>query len=131
MIMTDVEVAISIMNRLGSMGIDIALDDFGTGYSSLSYFKRFPLSKLKIDRSFVRDVLCDENDAAITRAIISMARALDISVIAEGIETEDQLEFLSNLDCQYGQGFLLSLPVTSEECIALLNKSHKGCVANE
>jgi len=130
MIMTDVEVAISIMNRLGAMGIDIALDDFGTGYSSLSYFKRFPLSKLKIDRSFVRDLMCDEDDAAITRAIISMARALDINVIAEGIETEEQLEFLSNLDCKYGQGFLLSRPVTAEVYTALLNASRKNCVVN-
>lgn len=130
MIMTDVEEAIAIMNRLGAMGIEIALDDFGTGYSSLSYFKRFPLSKLKIDRSFVRDILYDEGDAAITRAIISMARALNINVIAEGIETEKQLEFLSNLDCQYGQGFLLSRPVTAEMYTALLDESLKCCVAN-
>ncbi|MBW2186012.1 MAG: EAL domain-containing protein [Deltaproteobacteria bacterium] len=102
------------------MGVAIALDDFGTGYSSLSYLKRFPLSKLKIDRSFIRDVLCDEDDAAITQAIISMALALKINVIAEGIETEEQLDFLCNLDCHYGQGYYFSRPIPAEDYTLLL-----------
>lgn len=120
MIMTDIEEAISVMDRLSATGVTIALDDFGTGYSSLSYLKRFPLSKLKIDRSFVRDVLHDEDDAAITRAIISMALALKINVIAEGIETEEQLDFLHNLDCHYGQGYYFSRPIAAEEYTRLL-----------
>jgi len=130
MIMADVEVAISIMTRLGAMGVAVALDDFGTGYSSLSYFKRFPLNKLKIDRSFVRDVLYDDGDAAITSAIISMARALDINVIAEGIESEEQLDFLRDLDCQYGQGFLLARPLSAEKCTEMLAQSPSWCVSN-
>ncbi len=120
MIMTDIEEAIAVMDRLSAMGVTIALDDFGTGYSSLSYLKRFPLSKLKIDRSFIRDVLCDEDDAAITQAIISMALALKINVIAEGIETEEQLDFLNNLDCHYGQGYYFSRPIPAEEYTLLL-----------
>jgi diguanylate cyclase (GGDEF)-like protein len=120
MIMTDIEEAILVMDRLSAMGVAIALDDFGTGYSSLSYLKRFPLSKLKIDRSFIRDVLCDEDDAAITQAIISMALALKINVIAEGIETEEQLDFLCNLDCHYGQGYYFSRPIPAEEYTLLL-----------
>lgn len=120
MIMTDIEEAISVMDRLSAMGVAIALDDFGTGYSSLSYLKRFPLSKLKIDRSFIRDVLVDEDDASITRAIVFMAIALNIHVIAEGIETEEQLDFLYHLNCHYGQGYLFSRPVTAEKYGELL-----------
>ncbi|MCK4502411.1 MAG: EAL domain-containing protein [Desulfuromonadales bacterium] len=122
MIMTDIEKAISVMDRISAMGVEIAMDDFGTGYSSLSYLKRFPLSKLKIDRSFVRDVLHDEDDAAITRAVVSMALALNIDVLAEGIETEGQLEFFHALNCRYGQGYLLARPIPAEQLTALLNQ---------
>lgn len=125
MIMTDIEEAISVMDRLSAMGVAIALDDFGTGYSSLSYLKRFPLSKLKIDRSFVRDVLFDEDDASITRAIVFMAIALNIHVIAEGIETEEQLDFLYHLNCHYGQGYLFSRPITAEQYGELLITEQK------
>ena len=121
MIMTDIEKAISVMDRISAMGVDIALDDFGTGYSSLGYLKRFPLSKLKIDRTFVSNVLHDEDEAAITRAVISMALALNIDVLAEGIETENQLDFLRNLNCHYGQGYLISRPISAEQFTTLLN----------
>lgn len=123
MIMTDIEKAISVMDRISAMGVEIALDDFGTGYSSLAYLKRFPLNKLKIDRTFVRNVLHDEDESAITRAVVSMALALNIDVLAEGIETEDQLNFLSDLDCNYGQGFLLSRPIPATKLLTLLKKS--------
>ncbi|MCD6527962.1 MAG: EAL domain-containing protein [Desulfuromonas sp.] len=120
MLMADVEKAISIMDRLSAMGVEIAMDDFGTGYSSLSYLKRFPLSKLKIDRSFVRDVLHNADDAAITKAVISMSLALKIDVLAEGIETQEQLDFLHQLKCHYGQGYLVSRPLPAEQFGALL-----------
>ena len=103
------------LNRLRSMGLKLAMDDFGTGYSSLSYIKRFPISRIKIDQSFVRDVLSDSEDAAIVDAIIYIAQNLKISVIAEGVETVDQLEFLRHHHCFDIQGYFISRPVSSEK----------------
>ena len=105
------EKATRILNQLSAMGIEIALDDFGTGYSSLSYLKRFPITTLKIDRSFVRDIATDPNDAAIITAIIAMASSLNIKVIAEGIETEEQLTFLTKQGCSHYQGYYFSKPL--------------------
>ena len=105
------EKAKRILNQLSTMGIEIALDDFGTGYSSLSYLKRFPITTLKIDRSFVRDIATDPNDAAIITAIIAMASSLNIKVIAEGIETEEQLTFLTKQGCSHYQGYYFSKPL--------------------
>ncbi len=112
--------AVRTLDALGALGIRIAIDDFGTGYSNLNYLKRFPLDALKIDGSFVRDVITDLDDAAITRAIITMAHYLDLSVIAEGVETEQQLSFLHANGCDEIQGFFLSRPLAADDCTAML-----------
>jgi diguanylate cyclase (GGDEF)-like protein/PAS domain S-box-containing protein len=109
-------------NYLHGMGIRLALDDFGTGYSSLSYLKRFPIDTLKIDRTFVRDVTEDADDAALTSAIIVMAQSLGLNVVAEGVETEAQLEFLRKRGCKNVQGYLFSDPLSVEEMTVCLDQ---------
>ncbi|OQW93298.1 MAG: hypothetical protein BWK79_11855, partial [Beggiatoa sp. IS2] len=113
---------LSILNTLRDMGVHIAVDDFGVGYSSLSYLKRFPVSTLKIDRSFVKDITTDEDDAAITTAIIAMAHSLRLTVIAEGVEDTQQLALLRSQHCEIAQGYLFSPPVPAENITALLLK---------
>ena len=102
--MKDPEQAIEKLHELKIMGIKVAIDDFGTGYSSLNYLKRFPIDTLKIDRSFVADVCEDPHDTAIVRAIITLGHALDLTVVAEGVEMQEQLQYLSSLDCDVVQG---------------------------
>ena len=111
-IMKDPEVAIEKLHELKLMGIRVAIDDFGTGYSSLNYLKRFPIDTLKIDRSFVSDICKDPHDTAIVRAIITLGHALDLTVVAEGVETQEQLQYLTSLDCDVLQGFLFSKSLT-------------------
>ena len=111
---------ISMLNELKSFGIHIAIDDFGTGYSSLSYLKYLPLSKVKLDQSFVRSVTIDPNDEAISKAIIAMAHSLNLKVVAEGVEKTDQLSFLRSHKCDEAQGFLFSKPVPENEFVELL-----------
>lgn len=120
MLVKNVGEAASILNQLNAIGLDIAMDDFGTGYSSLSYLKRFPINTLKIDRSFVRDIATDPNDAAIVKAIIAMAHSLNIDVIAEGVETEDQLSFLTKQGCNRYQGYYFSKPLLASEITSKL-----------
>ncbi|HTH43697.1 MAG TPA: EAL domain-containing protein, partial [Oxalicibacterium sp.] len=117
---TEVEKSFAMLSRLRAMGVKISLDDFGTGYSSLSYLKCFPVDTLKIDRSFVRDIASDQDSAAIVKAIISLGHNLNLSVLAEGIETAEQFQFLLQNGCNEGQGFLMSRPVPNEEFVALL-----------
>ena len=114
-VMQNAEVSLSTMMMLKSMGVRISIDDFGTGYSSLSYLKRFPIDTLKIDQEFVRDLSGDTNDQAIITAVVSMARALKLRVIAEGVETEAQLGFLQREECAEMQGFLYSRPVAASD----------------
>jgi diguanylate cyclase (GGDEF)-like protein/PAS domain S-box-containing protein len=111
----DIEDVIAKMTLLKSRGLRFSLDDFGTGYSSLAYLKRLPLDQLKIDRSFVRDILVDDSSGAIAQAIISLSRAMGLSVIAEGVETEDQWAYLTRLACQLFQGYLFSRPLPLDE----------------
>jgi diguanylate cyclase (GGDEF)-like protein/PAS domain S-box-containing protein len=115
LLVADVERTVDKMNALRAMGISLALDDFGTGYSSLSYLKRLPLDQLKIDKSFVRDVLTDPSDAAIARTILLLGHTLGLDVIAEGVETESQRDFLAQNGCLAYQGFLFSQPVPAEQ----------------
>jgi EAL domain-containing protein (putative c-di-GMP-specific phosphodiesterase class I) len=106
--------------RLRELGVRIAIDDFGTGYSSLSYLKQWRVDYLKIDRSFVRDLVTDMSDLAIVEAIIAMAKHLNIEVVAEGIEGWQQLEKLRQLGCPYAQGFLLARPAPFDQCLRYL-----------
>ena len=110
LLLQDVEDIIGKMNALKARGVGFSLDDFGTGYSSLSYLKRLPLDQLKIDQSFVRDVLSDPNDAAIAKTILALAQSLDLQVVAEGVETQGQLEFLKRNGCKAFQGYLFGRP---------------------
>ncbi|MGA3048019.1 MAG: PAS domain S-box protein [Terracidiphilus sp.] len=120
MLVDDIEDVIAKMTDLKSHGLRFSLDDFGTGYSSLTYLKRLPLDRLKIDRSFVRDILVDESSGAIAQTIISLSRAMGLPVIAEGVETELQREFLANLGCHAFQGYLFGRPVPLEKFELLL-----------
>jgi diguanylate cyclase (GGDEF)-like protein/PAS domain S-box-containing protein len=113
-VMRNAEAAADMLRDLKAMGVQIIIDDFGTGYSSLSYLKRFPVSALKIDKSFVRDVVTDPEDATIVKAVISMAHSLGLEVIAEGVETHAQLDFLRELQCDVVQGYLLGRPMPPE-----------------
>ncbi|PFO03314.1 PAS domain S-box protein [Bacillus sp. AFS076308] len=113
--MANIDSVISTLNELRAMGISISIDDFGTGYSSLSYLKKFPINNLKIDRSFVRDITSNSENRAIVKTIISMANNLNLDVIAEGVETEEELKFLKANGCIIVQGYLFSPPITDEE----------------
>lgn len=119
---TDVEKSFALLTQLRALGVKISLDDFGTGYSSLSYLKRFPVDTLKIDQSFVRDIATDQDSAAIVKAIISLGRNLNLTVLAEGIETEDQFQFLLANGCDEGQGYLMSKPVPNKNFVDLLTQ---------
>jgi EAL domain-containing protein (putative c-di-GMP-specific phosphodiesterase class I) len=115
LLLSNADVMFSVLQQLTAMGLRLAIDDFGTGYSSLSYLKHFPVSKLKIDRSFIRDLAVNPDDAAITAAIISMAKSLNLKVIAEGVETEAQMAFLRAHQCDEIQGYYLSKPLAADE----------------
>jgi EAL domain-containing protein (putative c-di-GMP-specific phosphodiesterase class I) len=108
------------LRELKNMGVKIVIDDFGTSYSSLGYLKRFPVSSIKIDRSFIQDVITDPDDAAITTAIIAMAHILELSTIAEGVETEQQLNFLSARGCDEVQGYIFSRPQPAGKMTTML-----------
>jgi diguanylate cyclase (GGDEF)-like protein len=121
-IMNDGFKTIGDLHTLSEMGISLSIDDFGTGYSSLSYLKKLPIKSIKIDRSFIRDIHNDDDDKAITTAIIALGKALNLKIIAEGVEEIQQLDFLTAKDCTLIQGYFFSKPVTEEEVIALLKQ---------
>jgi EAL domain-containing protein (putative c-di-GMP-specific phosphodiesterase class I) len=108
------------------MGLHLAIDDFGTGYSSLSALQQFPIETLKIDQSFVRDAAVDSDDAAIVRTIIDMGRSLDLEVIAEGVESSEQLEFLRKHGCYYAQGRLFGDAMEADKLLAILTAQNQG-----
>jgi EAL domain-containing protein (putative c-di-GMP-specific phosphodiesterase class I) len=121
-LMKRVEATVIILKALRERGVHVAIDDFGTGYSSLSYLRKFPIDTLKIDQSFVRQIGAGGDDAAIVTAVISMARSLKLRVIAEGVETKAELEFLQAHHCDNAQGFYFSKPVPAEEFAKLLTR---------
>ncbi|MEP6485037.1 MAG: EAL domain-containing protein [Rudaea sp.] len=125
-LMANPEVAIHTLDRLHSLGVSIAIDDFGTGYSSLSYLKRLPIDTLKIDRSFVGDITTDPDDEAITKTIITMAHSLDLNVIAEGVETLEQLEYLHEHGCDAIQGHWLSPPLPPDVCFTFIREFQRS-----
>jgi diguanylate cyclase (GGDEF)-like protein len=121
-LMKDAESTVGILNELKSMGVGLSIDDFGTGYSSLSYLKRFPIDAVKIDQSFVRDITASPDDAAIAGAVIAMAHSMKLNVVAEGVETLEQLEFLRAIGCDEVQGYFVSQPVAASQFEVLLRK---------
>ncbi|WP_245492388.1 MULTISPECIES: EAL domain-containing protein [unclassified Mesorhizobium] len=128
LIMQDVELAVATMDALQSLGVQISIDDFGTGYSSLSALKTFPVARLKIDKSFIKDLAADENDQAVASAVISLGQNLHLRVIAEGVETDDQVAFLRKNNCDEMQGYHFSKPVSAQGIEKLL---HTASVADD
>jgi diguanylate cyclase (GGDEF)-like protein len=125
LIMQDVEQSVTIMKELRTLGVKLSIDDFGTGYSSLAALKNFPVDRLKVDKSFIENIPGDENDKAVASAIISLGQKLNLGVIAEGVETEEQVAFLREINCDEIQGYYFSKPIAAPEMEALLARHHK------
>jgi predicted signal transduction protein with EAL and GGDEF domain len=121
LLMQDTEGAIHLLQDLKALGVQLAIDDFGTGYSSLSYLKRFPIDRLKVDKAFVQEITNNKEDAAITRAVIAMANNMDLRVIAEGVETAEQLSYLADEHCHEIQGYYLSRPMPAHEVCSFMD----------
>ena len=118
--MANAEQTSNTLQAFRELGVRLAIDDFGTGYSSLAYLKRLPITTLKIDKAFIDDLARDPDDAAITSTIITMAHSLGLIVVAEGVETEAQMQFLRHHGCDEIQGYLLARPMDTEKCLAFL-----------
>lgn len=125
-VMEHLELAISKMDNLKSLGVKLALDDFGTGYSSLSYLKQFPLDTLKIDRTFISDILTNKNNEILVKAVIEVAHTFNLTVVAEGIELDEQLKVVRELKCDFGQGYLLSKPLSTQQFEQMLKKKRNS-----
>ncbi|TFV42457.1 EAL domain-containing protein [Bradyrhizobium frederickii] len=123
MLLSKYGLAEPVLNALLQLGVTVALDDFGTGFSSLTYLRKLPFSRIKVDQSFIRDMLVQRDCAAIVKSVIGLARDLDIGVVAEGVETADQLEYLTQIGCEEIQGYLISRPVSADGVLALLERS--------
>lgn len=124
----DSDTALTILNNIRELGVDLAMDDFGTGYSSMSYLKRLPLTRLKIDKSFIDDIPHDSDDVEITKIIVALAKVMNLSITAEGIETIEQMHFLKNLGCDEGQGYVCSKPLPYDQFVSVL-KNKTNCTA--
>jgi diguanylate cyclase (GGDEF)-like protein/PAS domain S-box-containing protein len=124
--MDNPEHAAALLRKLKALGIRLAIDDFGTGYSSLSYLKRFPIDNVKIDRSFIKDIPHDEDDVAITQAVIAMAHSLNLKVIAEGVESEEHVNFLREHGCEQAQGYLFGAPMSADDFTDLITRTGQG-----
>jgi EAL domain-containing protein (putative c-di-GMP-specific phosphodiesterase class I) len=122
MVMQNPERAEKVLASIKQLGVRLAIDDFGVGYSSLTYLKRFPIDTLKVDRSFIRDIPQDSEDRAITEAIIAMGKSLQLTVVAEGVETLEQQTFLHDHDCDEMQGFYFSRPIPADQFAELLRR---------
>jgi EAL domain-containing protein (putative c-di-GMP-specific phosphodiesterase class I) len=126
-IMSRPEVAIKILNQISATGVELAVDDFGTGYSSLAYLKKLPIDKLKIDQSFVKDLPDDEDDKTIAKAVIALATSLNLKIIAEGVESKEQKDFLIKNGCENIQGYYYSKPIPADKFeVFLVNGSSKN-----
>jgi diguanylate cyclase (GGDEF)-like protein len=123
--MSDADASMTVLQKLSDMDVDLSIDDFGTGYSSLMYLKRLPANELKIDRGFVRDLEHDSDDAAIVSAIVALGQALNLRIVAEGVETASQQSFLTRLGCDSLQGFLLGYPLPAERFMADIEASRR------
>jgi EAL domain-containing protein (putative c-di-GMP-specific phosphodiesterase class I) len=123
--MSDADASMTVLQELSDMGVDLSIDDFGTGYSSLMYLKRLPANELKIDRGFVRDLEHDSDDAAIVSAIVALGQALGLRIVAEGVETDVQQNFLTQLGCDSLQGYLLGHPLPAERFMADINRAEQ------
>ena len=130
-IMHDTGLTTTMLRELRARGINIAIDDFGTGYSSLSYLKYLPISRLKLDQSFVHSLGINPNDEAISRAIIAMAHSLNLQVVAEGVENSDQLMLLKSYDCDEVQGFLFSKALAADDFIKFVDSYHNKSIIND
>jgi EAL domain-containing protein (putative c-di-GMP-specific phosphodiesterase class I) len=117
---------IDVLRRLRDAGVSVALDDFGTGYASLTHLKSLPINRIKIDKSFVRDITLDQEDAAIVSATVSLAHALSLGVVAEGVETPQQAQFLHSVGCDVIQGHLFGRPAPASEWTASLDEERKS-----
>ncbi|KAF1012198.1 MAG: putative signaling protein [Pseudomonas fluorescens] len=124
--MSDADASMTVLQALSDMGVDLSIDDFGTGYSSLMYLKRLPANELKIDRGFVRDLEHDSDDAAIVSAIVALGQALDLRIVAEGVETNVQQSFLTSLGCNSLQGYLLGHPLPADSFMADIRRATQG-----
>jgi len=129
LLLANADVTFSVLRELKNMGVTLAIDDFGTGYSSFSYLKQFQIGKLKIDRSFITNVAANPDDAAITAAIISMAKSLHLKVIAEGVEDEAQMAFLRAHQCDEIQGYYFSKPLAADKVADKLRGNHSEAKA--
>jgi EAL domain-containing protein (putative c-di-GMP-specific phosphodiesterase class I) len=123
-VMSDPEKSVAILEHLSAMGVLVSVDDFGTGYSSMSYLRRFPIDKLKIDRVFIDEIVSRPEDASIVRAIVSLAHSLRLKVVAEGVETPAQLDFLKTAGCDEYQGYHFSRPLPAADFERLIRESH-------
>ena len=124
--MNDMRDAIDVLNQLHDIGVSLSIDDFGTGYSSLSYLRQLPVNRIKIDRSFIAEIDTTDAAAAIARAVVTLGQSLGLEVVAEGVETASQLQYLKDINCDEAQGFLYSRPVPPEEFELYIRESLAG-----